>query len=123
MATDMTKSARPGNPVRYGLIGAGMMGCEHILNLAKIPQAEVVAIADMDGDGKLDLVVANGGADCVGIYLDNGSGGFDAAQSFTVGATPYGMVVKDINLDGKPDIVTANYNSNDVSILRNTTQR
>ena len=49
MATDMTKSARPGNPVRYGLIGAGMMGCEHILNLAKIPQAEVVAIAEPNG--------------------------------------------------------------------------
>ena len=78
---------------------------------------------DSDGDGKLDLVVANGGADSVGIYLGNGSGGFDAPQSFTVGATPYGMVIKDINLDGKPDIVTANYNSNDVSILRNKTQR
>lgn len=34
------------SPVRYGIIGAGMMGGEHALNLAKIPDAEVVALAD-----------------------------------------------------------------------------
>ncbi len=33
-------------PVRYGIIGTGMMGCEHILNLSLIPEARVVAIAD-----------------------------------------------------------------------------
>jgi myo-inositol 2-dehydrogenase/D-chiro-inositol 1-dehydrogenase len=33
-------------PLRYGLIGAGMMGREHIRNLALIPGSELVAIAD-----------------------------------------------------------------------------
>ena len=32
--------------MRYGIIGTGMMGCEHIRNLALVPGAEVVAIAD-----------------------------------------------------------------------------
>lgn len=32
--------------VRYGVIGTGMMGCEHIRNLALVPGARVVAIAD-----------------------------------------------------------------------------
>ena len=32
--------------VRYGIIGTGMMGCEHITNLVHLPEAEVVAIAD-----------------------------------------------------------------------------
>ncbi len=32
--------------VRYGVIGTGMMGCEHIRNLVEISDAEVVAIAD-----------------------------------------------------------------------------
>ena len=32
----------------YGIIGSGMMGCEHIRNLKKIPGANVVAIADPD---------------------------------------------------------------------------
>jgi len=35
-----------GEIVRYGIIGTGMMGCEHILNINLIPDAQVVAIAD-----------------------------------------------------------------------------
>jgi myo-inositol 2-dehydrogenase / D-chiro-inositol 1-dehydrogenase len=34
------------DPVRYGIIGTGMMGGEHITNLAHLPEAEVVALAD-----------------------------------------------------------------------------
>ena len=34
--------------LNYGIIGSGMMGCEHIRNLKKIPGANVVAIADPD---------------------------------------------------------------------------
>jgi myo-inositol 2-dehydrogenase / D-chiro-inositol 1-dehydrogenase len=33
-------------PVRYGIIGTGMMGCEHIRDLAHLPDSEVVALAD-----------------------------------------------------------------------------
>ena len=32
--------------LNYGIIGTGMMGCEHIRNLKKIPNVDVVAIAD-----------------------------------------------------------------------------
>lgn len=35
-----------GDIVRYGIIGTGMMGCEHILNINLIADAQVVAIAD-----------------------------------------------------------------------------
>lgn len=33
-------------PLRYGIIGTGMMGCEHIMNIALLDDAEVVAFAD-----------------------------------------------------------------------------
>lgn len=33
-------------PIRYGIIGTGMMGCEHIMNINLIPDAKVVAISD-----------------------------------------------------------------------------
>ena len=33
-------------PIRYGIIGTGMMGIEHMLNIRIIPDAEVVAVAD-----------------------------------------------------------------------------
>ncbi len=35
-----------GKPVRFGLIGTGMMGYEHILNLKLLPDAEIVGITD-----------------------------------------------------------------------------
>lgn len=44
-------------PVRYGIIGTGMMGVEHITNIAAIDGAEVVAVADPD-EGSLAAGVA-----------------------------------------------------------------
>jgi len=38
--------------VRYGILGCGMMGREHLANLALIEGAEVVAIAEPDADMK-----------------------------------------------------------------------
>jgi myo-inositol 2-dehydrogenase/D-chiro-inositol 1-dehydrogenase len=51
-------------PLRYGIIGTGMMGGEHIVNLAHLPDAQVVAIAD-PVPGSLDW-----GAACVGGPVD-----------------------------------------------------
>lgn len=39
-------------PVRYGIIGSGMMGWEHIRNLALIDEARVVAVADPDANSR-----------------------------------------------------------------------
>ena len=38
--------------LRYGIIGTGMMGCEHIRNLALVPGVEVAAIADPDAQSR-----------------------------------------------------------------------
>jgi predicted dehydrogenase len=42
----MSPSAPGDAPLRYGIIGTGMMGCEHMRNLALLPGVEVAAIAD-----------------------------------------------------------------------------
>jgi hypothetical protein len=71
-----------------------------------------VAVADVNGDGKPDLVVAttqdnvNGS---VGVLLGNGDGTFASIVNYASGGTsPLSVAVADVNGDGKPDLVVAN---------------
>ena len=76
-----------------------------------------VALADVNGDGKPDLVTANFSANTVSVLLGTGNGAFGTKTDFTVGPGPHGVAVADLNHDGRPDIVTANYSNNTVSVL------
>ena len=78
-----------------------------------------VAVGDFNGDGNLDIVTANERANNVTVLLGNGAGGFTAAPGspFTVGTSPYSVVVADFNGDGHPDIATANYTTHNVTVL------
>jgi Bacterial Ig-like domain (group 3)/FG-GAP-like repeat len=67
-----------------------------------------VAVADVNGDRKPDLVVANLGSNTVTVLLGSGDGTFQAVVSYGLGTTwPYSVVVADVNGDGKPDLVLA----------------
>jgi len=78
---------------------------------------------DFNGDGKLDLVVANRSTNNVSVLLGNGNGTFQAAVSYTTASgqrlLPHPRFVKvvDLNLDGKLDLAVANEDTNDISIL------
>src|SRR5689334_22614773 len=76
-----------------------------------------VVTADVNSDGKPDLIVTNGQAATVGVLLGNGSGGFGTQATFSVGSTPFGVAVADLNRDGKVDLVVANNGSGNVSVL------
>jgi len=77
-----------------------------------------VAIADLTGDGKLDLVVANSVTDYISVLLGNGDGTFKPAVSYDSGGLEaWSVAVADVNGDGKPDILVANINSNTLSVL------
>jgi Bacterial Ig-like domain (group 3)/FG-GAP-like repeat len=74
--------------------------------------AESVAVADVNGDGKPDLLVANGNGS-VGILLGNGDGGFQAAVTYgSGGASASSLAVTDVSGDGKLDLVVANLCAN-----------
>ena len=85
-----------------------------------------VQLADLNGDGIPDLIVANSGSNNVLIYPGLGNGQFGPAvnggHGFFAGTNPVGITVADVNGDGKPDLVVANKGSNDVSILLNQSQ-
>jgi hypothetical protein len=68
-----------------------------------------VAVADVNGDGRPDIVTANNlfnTAGTVSVLLGNGDGTFAPQQTFAVGWFPSSVVVADVNGDGRPDIVT-----------------
>jgi Bacterial Ig-like domain (group 3)/FG-GAP-like repeat/FG-GAP repeat len=90
-------------------------------------ELQYVAVADFNGDGKLDIAAANSVNGTVVIFYGNGNGTFAQGPTFATdtqtGASALGLVVGDFNGDGKPDLaVVNNYNTGanaDVGILIN----
>jgi hypothetical protein len=83
------------------------------------PQAnlEALAVGDVNGDGKQDLVVSTGNgftssAGNVLVYLGNGDGSFQKPSSLSAGAYPGPVTIADMNNDGHPDIVVYTTDSN-----------
>jgi hypothetical protein len=75
---------------------------------------EPVEIADIDSDGRNDIVVVHGGWNTVGVYHQRSDGSLMTeklyALPYATHYNPHGLDVGDINNDGRNDIVTANYN-------------
>src|SRR5207244_9562588 len=64
--------------------------------------ARSVAVGDFNGDGQLDLAVANGtDSGTLSVLLNKGDGTFQAAQTYVVGVESSSLAVGDFNGDGK----------------------
>src|SRR5262249_26612813 len=71
---------------------------------------------DADGDGVLDLVVANRGGD-VSVLRGNGDGTFAAARSLPTGFGTRAVAVADLDGDGRADLAAANRDGDDLSVF------
>jgi hypothetical protein len=74
-------------------------------------------VADVNRDGKPDLVLSDGSA--LGVLMNSGNGAFGAEEPLVAGTFVGAPVVGDVNGDGYPDIVVPNYGGTTVTVLLN----
>lgn len=80
-----------------------------------------VAIGDVNGDTRPDLVTANGLGNSISVLTGNANGSFNAPVDFAAGqagAQPECVALGDVDGDGILDALTANYAAGTVSCLR-----
>jgi hypothetical protein len=102
------------------LIGDGTGGFALESNTEAGAGPSALTLADLNADGKLDVAVANGTGSSVSILLGNGSGDLTlqtSPASPNTGSTPVSLAAGDFNGSGGMDLVTANENDANVSVL------
>jgi hypothetical protein len=93
------------------LLGNGDGTYQTPVSYATGTSTRFVALSDVNGDGKLDILAANYcNSDCssgtVSVLLGNGDGTFQPAVAYNTGtSSSIAMVVRDVNGDGKPDLL------------------
>jgi hypothetical protein len=84
-----------------------------------------VALADVDGDRKLDLAFSAHGADAFSVFRNVSTPGsfttnsLAARVNFSAGANPNGVALGDLDGDGRPDVVFGNFDDDTISVYRN----
>jgi len=104
--------------------GAGQFGPRR--NYAVVEGQGSIAIGDLNGDGKGDVVTVNDDTDRLSVLVNSGAGGFQPALAYPTGPGPMAVAIGDLNGDKRPDLVTADQvadASNTVTVLLNTPGR
>jgi hypothetical protein len=94
--------------------GAGNFTGSTTISVGSDPRC--VFVADVNLDGRPDLLTANQGSDNVSVRLGDGAGNFTGSTTISVGTGPRSVFIADVNLDGRPDLLAANGGSDNVSV-------
>ena len=84
--------------------------------VAGINPVDLIA-ADVNKDGKVDLIVSNQGDKTVGVLLGNGGGSFQSQVSYPLMGSPKALAIGDVNGDGIVDVAVTQPADNVVSVL------
>jgi hypothetical protein len=88
--------------------------------------ARALALVDLDGDGRPDLIVAKdgeAGGGTVSVAWNLGGGGFSLPTDVPIMARPTSIAIGDVNADGRPDIVVGGEGASGIEVLLNAGQR
>ncbi|WP_139557192.1 FG-GAP repeat domain-containing protein [Methylotetracoccus oryzae] len=118
-----SKASKPSTLILLGINLMGVAGTAAAGNLfgtmstaGTATRPHSIRVGDVNRDGNLDVVVANGFSASVSLLLGNGDGSLQPKQDFPVGRGPKTAELGDLNHDGHLDLVTANQNSRDISV-------
>ena len=100
---------------------SGTYAIQQTLAVNPITRPEGLAVADLDGDGDSDLAAAlsDDAVSFAGLYFNSGTMLGGALNIATNGSNSGAIVAADFDLDGDIDLVTANQDSNNISVIDN----
>ncbi len=115
----------------YSIYNSPLSGASVLLTAGGVPGAAVnvpiaggaigIALADLTGDGRPEIVTALLMSGQVGVATNNGAGGFGATSFYAVGTTPGSrpttVATADLDHDGRIDIVSGNTAEGSMSVL------
>jgi hypothetical protein len=82
-----------------------------------------VAISDINGDGKPDIITANNGSDHISLFKNTSTPGnisFDNRIDISAPTSPFSITASDLDGDGKPELIYTTQNtSSNVSVMKN----
>lgn len=117
-----TDSWLPGVAVFRNLSTAGAVSFAPRREFLSEASSYGVATGDVDGDGRMDLAVSNYSAASVSVLLNTTVGDsitFTDRINQGTAANPFGVLLRDLDADGRPELIIAVSSSNVVSVFRN----